>query len=240
MIEVADLEFAYPGQQFQLRIEQFSVAPGERAALIGPSGSGKSTLLHLLAGIVLPDKGKVIIAEQDLANLRRSARNSYRIANVGLVFQSFELLPYLNVLDNLLLPFRLSGQLKLSASVRQRARKLAGELEIVDKLRRFPNQLSQGEQQRVAIGRALIAAPPLLLADEPTGNLDPKNKQRVLDMMLETASQRGVTLVMVTHDHALLDQFDTVYEVAPDASQSWSEVKMQRNSPDSQVLVGAQ
>ena len=235
MIEVSDLEFAYPGQQFQLRVEKFSVAAGEQVALIGPSGSGKSTLLHLLAGIALPDKGKVIIAEQDLANLRRSARNSFRIANVGLVFQSFELLPYLSALDNLLLPFRLSSQAELSASVRQRARELAGGLEIADKLSRFPNQLSQGEQQRVAIGRALIIEPPLLLADEPTGNLDPKNKQRVLDLMLESASQRGVTVVMVTHDHALLDHFETVYEVAPDASQTWSEVKMQRNSPDSQV-----
>ncbi|MEM7560289.1 MAG: ABC transporter ATP-binding protein, partial [Planctomycetota bacterium] len=235
MIEVSDLEFAYPGQQFQLRVEQFSVAAGEQAALIGPSGSGKSTLLHLLAGIALPDKGKVIIGEQNLANLSRAARSNFRIANVGLVFQSFELLPYLSVLDNLLLPFRLSSKLSLSDSIRQRARELAEGLEIGDKLKRFPAQLSQGEQQRVAIGRALIVEPPLLLADEPTGNLDPKNKKRVLDLMLQNASQRGVTVVMVTHDHALLDHFETVYEVAPDKSRSWSEVNLRRSSSDSQV-----
>lgn len=239
MIEVSDLEFAYPGQQFQLRVEQFSVAAGEQAALIGPSGSGKSTLLHLLAGIALPDKGKVIIGEQDLGNLSRSARSNFRIANVGLVFQAFELLPYLSVLDNLLLPFRLSNKLSLSASIRQRAHELAASLEIEDKLHRFPAQLSQGEQQRVAIGRALIVAPPLLLADEPTGNLDPKNKQRVLDLMLQNASQRGVTVVMVTHDHALLDHFETVYEVAPNASHSWSEVNIRRSDSESQVQVCA-
>ena len=172
--------------------------------------------------------------------MSRSARSSFRIANVGLVFQSFELLPYLSVLDNLLLPFRLCSQLKLSVAVRQQARELAEGLEIGDKLSRFPSQLSQGEQQRVAIGRALIVEPPLLLADEPTGNLDPKNKQRVLDLMLESASQRGVTVVMVTHDHALLNQFETVYEVAPDESRSWSEVNIRRPSPDEPVQVGAQ
>lgn len=240
MIEVSDLEFAYPGQQFRLRVEQFSVAAGEQTALIGPSGSGKSTLLHLLAGIAVPDKGKVIIGEQDLANLNRSARSNFRIANVGLVFQSFELLPYLSVWDNLLLPFRLSSKLSLSASVRQRARDLSASLEIDDKLNRFPSQLSQGEQQRVAIGRALVVEPNLLLADEPTGNLDPKNKQRVLNLMLQNASQSGVTVVMVTHDHGLLDHFETVYEVASDASHSWSELTSRRNDSDSQVQVGAQ
>lgn len=213
VIEVSELEFAYAGSDFEILIPDFRVATGSRTALIGPSGSGKSTLLHLLAGVLVPRQGRIVVDGQNLPQLSSSARSHFRITKLGLVFQSFELLEYLSVLDNLLLPFRLDRHLRLTFGVRQRAMQLAEDLEISKKLNRFPAQISQGERQRVAIGRALITEPSLLLADEPTGNLDPGNKQRVLDLMLEVALRRNVTVLMVTHDHGLLDQFEQVYEV---------------------------
>ena len=230
MIEVSQLDFAYDGQGFHLRIDQFSIAAGRRVALIGPSGSGKSTLLHLSAGIILPPTGKVHVDGRDLTQLGRAARNNFRIAKIGLVFQSFELLEYLTVLDNLLLPFRLNRTLHLTAEVQQRAKQLADDLEIADKLARRPRQLSQGERQRVAIGRALIAEPALVLADEPTGNLDPTNKKRVVDLMLDNAAQRGATVVMATHDHGLLDRFETVCEIrGRDDGQPWAGISTLRD-----------
>jgi putative ABC transport system ATP-binding protein len=132
---------------------------------------------------------------------------------MGLVFQEFELIEYLNVLDNILLPFRIHHALKLTTDIRRRASGLARSLGIDDKLHRWPGQLSQGERQRVAIGRALITNPQWLLADEPTGNLDPAGKRRVLDLMLDQAAQRALTVVLVTHDHGLLDRFDRVVDV---------------------------
>lgn len=213
MIEVSDLDFAYDAQGFRLQSDRFSVGRAQRVALIGPSGSGKSTLLHLLAGIISPHSGNVKIDGSDLTRMNHNARRSFRLNKIGLVFQSFELLEYLTVSENLLLPFRLSKSLTLSSEVRNRAVELASDLEISDKLNRYPSQLSQGERQRVAIGRAMITDPVLLLADEPTGNLDPSNKRRVLDLMLGNAMQRGVTVVMVTHDHGLLDCFESTYEI---------------------------
>ena len=236
MIEVSKLDFAYDGQGFRLRSDEFSVNQGQRIALIGPSGSGKSTLLHLLAGILSPVSGSIKVNGCDLSGLNQNARRAFRIANIGLVFQSFELLEYLPVRENLLLPFRLSGTLQLTSEIRQRAEELANDLEIADKLNRYPKQLSQGERQRVAIGRALITDPMLLLADEPTGNLDPTNKQLVLDLMLEHAAQRGVTVVMVTHDHGLLDRFESVFEICGSKEeQQVAEIVKYRRDEDSQV-----
>lgn len=214
MIEVSDLEFAYDPRGFRLSIDRFSVASGQQAALIGPSGSGKSTLLHLLAGILAPQAGSIRVDGRQIDRLSRRAGNDFRIAQIGLVFQTFELLEYLTVRDNILLPFRITASMQLTPDVRSRARQLANELEIFDKLDRFPGQLSQGEQQRVAIARALVTQPKLLLADEPTGNLDPRSKIQVLDLMLRQAAQRSVTLVMVTHDYGLLDRFETTFDIS--------------------------
>ena len=214
MIEVSNLDFAYDRQGFRLHVDGLSVDSGEQMALIGPSGSGKSTLLHLLSGILVPTAGSVVVNGQELCKLSDAARRGFRIANIGLVFQSFELLEYLTVWDNLLLPFRLNASIGMTDEVPDRAKHLAASLEISDKLTRFPDQLSQGEKQRVAIGRALVTAPKLLLADEPTGNLDPTNKQRVLDLMLASATEHGVTVIMVTHDHGLLDRFARVSAIS--------------------------
>jgi ABC-type lipoprotein export system ATPase subunit len=213
MIDVSQLDFAYGSDGFRLRIDEFHVAAGSHVALIGPSGSGKSTLLHLLSGILVARAGTIIVDGRDLRQLGDSARRDFRISNIGLVFQEFELLDYLNVLDNILLPFRINNALSLTDHVRQRARDLMKYLEIDDKVKRYPAHLSQGEKQRVAIGRALITEPGLLLADEPTGNLDPVNKDRVLELMLHQARQRNVTVVMVTHDYGLLDRFEQVFDV---------------------------
>jgi putative ABC transport system ATP-binding protein len=125
-----------------------------------------------------------------------------------MVFQEFELLEYLNVLDNILLPFRINPSLELSGAIRERAERLASQLGLADKLARYSTKLSHGERQRVAVCRALVADPVLLLADEPTGNLDPSNTQRVLDILLEAADASGATLVTVTHDHELLERFE--------------------------------
>jgi ABC-type lipoprotein export system ATPase subunit len=213
LIDIFELEFSYSKGGFRLSIQQLHVPAGERVALIGPSGSGKSTLLQLMAGILLPQAGRLTVDDRELPQLSDAARRDFRIANIGLVFQEFELLEYLTVFDNILLPYRINDSLQLSDSVRKQAEQLASDLVIADKLARYPNQLSQGEKQRVAIGRALITKPALLLADEPTGNLDPRNKHRILDLLLHHADQRGVTVAMVTHDHGLLDRFQRVIDV---------------------------
>lgn len=225
MVEISQLDFAYPRQAFRVCVDELRVDAGRRVALIGPSGSGKSTLLNLIAGILVPQKGRVLIDGTDLGQLSPSARSDLRITNMGLVFQSFELLEYLTVLDNLLLPYRLNRSLPLTTTVRQRAMQVLDELEIADKRARYPDQLSQGERQRVAIGRALVTEPGLLLADEPTGNLDPNSKKRVLDLLLDSASRHHVAVIMVTHDHSLLDRFETAYEVGVvKDGQTWAEL----------------
>jgi ABC-type lipoprotein export system ATPase subunit len=141
-------------------------------------------------------------------------RRDFRIRHLGLVFQDFELLDYLNVLDNILHPYRITRALRLDAAVRGRALELAGRMGIGDKLRRRVNDLSQGEKQRVAICRALLPGPGLLLADEATGNLDPDNKTLILDMLFDSVDAHGATLLAVTHDHELLPRFDRVVDFA--------------------------
>jgi putative ABC transport system ATP-binding protein len=212
MIELEKVEFAYEGGSFSLAIDRLSIAAAERVAFVGPSGSGKTTLLNLIAGISLPDAGRVSTAGVEPRRLSDGARREFRVRNIGLVFQEFELLDYLDVLDNILVPYRVSAALKLNREVRERAAALATELGIGDKLGRRPAELSQGERQRAAVCRALLTEPRLLLADEPTGSLDPSNKTRVLDVLLEQATKRGATLVVVTHDHELLGRFDRVID----------------------------
>ncbi len=212
MIEIHDLSFTYGEGDFSLRLPELDVASGESIAFVGPSGSGKTTLLNLIAGILLPDKGHINAGGQAISDLDEHSRRKLRLANIGLVFQEFELLEYLNVLDNILLPFRLDRSLKLSQQARNHAVELAGNVGIGDKVLRYPDHLSQGERQRVAVCRAIVTHPKLLLADEPTGNLDPANKGRVLDILFEYSTASGATFVAVTHDHDVLPRFDRVVD----------------------------
>lgn len=212
MIGIRDLKFCYPGSDFFLHIDQLSIEAGERVAVVGPSGSGKTSLLNLVAGVVLPDSGQLHVAGQPISTLADSARRDFRIRHLGMVFQSFELLEYLSVLDNILLPLRIGNGLSVRDSLHARACELAAHVGISDKLKRYPGQLSQGERQRVAVSRALLLEPSLVLADEPTGNLDPLNKTLVLDLLLDYARQQGATLVTVTHDTELLSRFDRVID----------------------------
>jgi len=212
VIKIQDLEFRYGEGEFRLRIPDLVIERGSTTAFIGPSGSGKTTLLNLLAGIVLPGRGRVEAGEVEVSGLTDRERRNFRITRVGLVFQEFELLEYLSVLDNILLPYRINPSLKLDAAVRERAAELARSVGIADKLGRHPGRLSQGERQRVAVCRAVLPGPAVLLADEPTGNLDPVNAGRVLDILFDFARQGEATLVAVTHDHDLLPRFERVID----------------------------
>ena len=160
-IRIRDLQFRYRDGDFALRIPEHSVQPGKCVAVIGPSGSGKTTLLQLVAGIATPEAGRIQTAGTELVGLDDAARRAFRVRHVGLVFQEFELLDYLSVLDNVLLPYRIHPALRLDAAVRERAQALAGKLGIGDKLSRLPAKLSHGERQRAAVCRALVTRPPL-------------------------------------------------------------------------------
>lgn len=201
-VELSGVEHAYDGGEFRLAIAELHLAAGERVALVGPSGSGKTTLLHLLSGCLRARTGQVAIggrahAERDEAELRR-----WRSSEVGLVFQDLELLPYLNGFDNVLLPLRLAGR-PIGAAERDHARGLARDFGVEHTLRRRPARLSGGERQRLALARALVGRPSLLLLDEPTGHLDRANAQRAFERLWAATDALGATLVMVTHDDGL-------------------------------------
>jgi ABC-type lipoprotein export system ATPase subunit len=212
MITIQSLEFAYPGSDFRIQIPRFHVISGEKVAMIGPSGSGKTTLLNLVAGILVPASGFVEVGDFRVSALSDAARRDFRITHIGFVFQDFELLDYLNVLDNILHPYRITRALTLNPEVRARATRLADQLGIGDKLARPVHRLSQGEKQRAAICRALLPDPEVVLADEATGNLDPRNKDRILDLLFESVEDHDATLLAVTHDHELLPRFDRVVD----------------------------
>jgi putative ABC transport system ATP-binding protein len=214
MITLRHVCFGYPQSGFSLRVPELSIPSGTRAAAIGPSGSGKTTLLNLVSGIERPQIGEVETAGVRVDQLSASARRSFRITTIGFVFQDFLLLDYLDVLGNILYPYRLHPDLKLNRAAHDRARELAQSLGIAAMLERPPNELSQGERQRVAIARALVTAPKLVLADEPTGNLDPATKHQALDLLFDQCAALSMTLLMVTHDHGLLDRFDQVVDLS--------------------------
>ena len=213
-VEIRSMEFAYGEGVFHLSIPEMEIQPGERVAFVGPSGSGKTTLLSLLAGIVTPQSGDVIVGDFWINQIEDAERRAFRITQIGFVFQDFRLVDYLDVRGNILLPYRLNSALDLNENVENRLNKLSETLQLVDKLNSTVDKLSQGEKQRTAIARALLPKPGLILADEPTGNLDPSNKRRILDLLFEQAKENDSTLMMVTHDHALLERFDRVIDFA--------------------------
>ena len=212
MIAIGGLRFAYPDRTFMLTIDELSIADGEKVVFIGPSGCGKTTLLHLVSGILPPESGHITVDGTDVAALSDAARRRLRIMTMGFVFQDFGLIDYLNVLDNVLHPCRITSALKLDGAVRARARELCEAVGIGDKLHRPVTQLSHGERQRVAICRALLTEPNLLLADEATGNLEPEAKQSIMRLLFDFVAESGATLLAVTHDHDILKGFDRVID----------------------------
>ncbi len=177
----------------------FEIAAGEAVAILGASGSGKTTLLGLLAGLDVPSAGQVLIDGVDLAALDEDGRASLRRRTVGFVFQSFQLLPALTALENVMLPMELAG----SSAARESALSLLTRVGLAERLDHYPRQLSGGEQQRVAIARAFAGPPRLLFADEPTGNLDSATGEEIVNLMFDLNRERETTLLLVTHDERL-------------------------------------
>ena len=213
LLKASDIDFRYPGTSFRLRLDEFTLETGRTMALIGRSGCGKSTLLDLTCGIRTPQNGTIEFEGRDLSDIGDESRRLLRLESVGLVFQEFRLLDYLTVLDSILLPVRLAGR-SVTSEIRDRAHELARRAGIQELLKRRPQRLSQGERQRAAICRALIGTPRLVLADEPTGNLDPTTAESVLDLLFEEVATAGAALLVITHDHEILPRFDEVFDLS--------------------------
>jgi len=185
-----------------------TISKGQFAAIMGPSGSGKSTLLGLLAGLDSPTTGSIQLDGEEITGLSEDRMAALRGRKVGFVFQAYNLIPTLTAEENIVLPFELSGG--ASAEGRKRSRELLEVVGLLERADHYPVQLSGGEQQRVALARAFIGRPPILFADEPTGNLDSENGQRVLELMIALNRKEGTTLVLVTHDRELAGYSDRV------------------------------
>lgn len=208
MITCRNLKFAYPGERFALEIDDLTIGKGEKAALIGASGCGKTTLFNLISGILIPESGALDVFGATPSSLTVTERQRFRIRTIGMVPQNFELLDYLTIRENIELPFKITSVLSDDTGIGARCEELAERSGITSQLSKFPHELSQGERQRAAICRALIASPELILADEPTGNLDPANQEKLVSLLLEEADRLGSTLFMITHEPELVPRFD--------------------------------
>ena len=215
VIDIQNLIFQWPGRQgFRLSIPKFQVERGERVFLQGASGSGKSTLLSLLGGVLVPQQGRLYVLDTDLTALTSSTRDRFRVDHVGLLFQQFNLVPYLSVRENVLLPCRFSQRrreraLEAADTLEQSADRLLSQLGLDLALVRQPvTALSVGQQQRVAAARALMGHPELIIADEPTSALDADRQAEFLDVLLGRCNDEGVTLIFVSHDQRLAQHFN--------------------------------
>lgn len=220
VITAHGLRFAY-GDALTLAIPEFTVVKGEHAFLKGPSGSGKSTLLALLTGVLTPSQGEITLLQQSLTNSSAGQRDRFRADHIGYIFQLFNLLPYLSVLDNVTLPCRFSTRRYRRSTQRQlsldsEARRLLSSLGLKSEtlLRRRVADLSIGQQQRVAAARALIGAPELLIADEPTSSLDADNRANFIELMLRECERNGATVLFVSHDQTLGQYFQRQWDMA--------------------------
>ncbi len=205
MIKCKNLQKRVPMAGAELEILKgitLEIKSGEAVAIIGASGSGKSTLLGLLAGLDEASAGSIDIDGTDLGALNEDGRAQFRAQNIGFVFQSFQLLPALTALENVMLPLELQGQ----SNVAQQAESFLERVELGDRMGHYPLQLSGGEQQRVAIARAFANKPAILFADEPTGNLDTRTGEHIIELLFELNQEEGTTLVLVTHDAALAER----------------------------------
>jgi len=214
LLEIRNLSFAWPGEAPVLHIEQLQLEAGDHLFIQGPSGSGKSTLLNIIGGVLTGFEGDILLDGQSLAQLSERQRDRMRSDRIGVLFQQFNLLPYLNLTDNVSLPCSLSEQrreaaIKRSGSVQAEARRLLERLQLPVELfeRRAVAQLSIGQQQRVAAARALIGSPQLIIADEPTSALDPDSRDLFMQLLLEELAQNRTALLLVSHDAALREYF---------------------------------
>ena len=201
ILETRNLRKIYPGAEQVVALNQVSLAveKGELVAIMGDSGSGKSTLLHMLAGVDKPTEGQVLIQDVDITSLNEKEMTIFRRRNIGLIYQSFNLIPNITVEKNILLPLMLDQRKPAPAFFEE----VIQTLRIDNKLKRFPHQLSGGEQQRVAIARSLITRPAIILADEPTGNLDRKNSEEVTSLFRLVNQRFHATILLVTHDEKI-------------------------------------
>ncbi len=209
ILKVENLSKIYGSGEGEVRAldgVSFSVPKGQFLAIIGPSGSGKSTLLHILGGVDRPTSGKVFLEDQDVFAQDEDHLAIFRRRQVGLIYQFYNLIPVLNVTENITLPVLLDGR-KVDQN---RLDELIRELNLTGREKHLPNQLSGGQQQRVSIGRALMNAPALLLADEPTGNLDSRNSQEIVSLLKKANRQYGQTLIVITHDESIALQADRI------------------------------
>jgi putative ABC transport system ATP-binding protein len=190
-----------------------SIEPESFVAIVGPSGSGKTTLLGLLAGLDVPTRGTIVLDGNDLGSLTDDQRARFRARNVGFVFQTFQLIPTLTALENVMVPIELANQ-DSGGRAEVRATSLLASVGLEDRLEHYPAQLSGGEQQRVALARAFANQPKVLFADEPTGNLDAETGQRVIDLLVELNTAMKTTLVLVTHDHELAARAHRIIRLA--------------------------
>ena len=212
ILETRDLKKYYGAGDTQVKAldgVNLSVEQGEFVAIVGTSGSGKSTLLHMLGGLDRPTSGTVTVDGQEIFSLKEEALTIFRRRKIGFVFQSYNLVPVLSVWENIILPIQLDGRAVDQAFVRE----VVATLGLEKKLQNLPNQLSGGQQQRVAIARALAAKPAILLADEPTGNLDSKTSQDVLGLMKVTGQKFGQTMVMITHNEEIAQMADRIVRI---------------------------
>lgn len=214
VLNIKSLRFGYESDQTIIDLDEFSIASGESVFLRGPSGSGKSTLLGLIGGVLRAQQGNVSICGTDLTHISPSRRDQMRADHLGIIFQQFNLLPYLGIIQNCSLPCRFSARrrhhaVKTYGSVQNAAKTLIRGLGLTDKeLKRSVGELSVGQQQRVAVARALIGGPDLIIADEPTSALDHDNRDRFIDLLNEHRQRHGSSLLFVSHDQTLAAHFD--------------------------------
>jgi putative ABC transport system ATP-binding protein len=212
ILKIENLTKVYGEGENQVRAldgVSFSVEKGEFLAIIGPSGSGKSTLLHILGGVDRPTSGKVWMDGQDVYEQNEEQLAIFRRRQVGLIYQFYNLIPVLDVVENMTLPVLMDGR----QVNEERLRELLDTLGLTDRQKNLPNQLSGGQQQRVSIGRALMNAPAVVLADEPTGNLDSKNSQEIVELLKHSNRKYGQTLIVITHDESIALQADRVIAI---------------------------
>ena len=211
-----DVRFAWPGRRsFALEVDGFAVECGERLLLVGASGSGKSTLLNLVCGVIAPTAGRVEVLGTDLGVLAGAARDRFRVGNFGILFQTFNLLPYLSAFDNVLLPLGFAPERRMRAGPGDaEARRLLGRLGVAEVADEPAASLSVGQQQRVAAARAMIGAPPIVVAGEPTSALDTDTPDAFLTLLFAELDRTGASLLLVSHDHGLQGRFDRVVRLA--------------------------